>query len=501
MTDLVQKYSHFTATFNYGVRSFTLTQQTVFLDFSVELFSSALTGSPATVQMDIKSSGGSTLLSVTDVPVGGNSTIAKMAFIAIFPASTNLQGAQTWVNNGSGIHCEPDFANDLTLSPNKYYGVSRSLIDPFTVEAPSSGTGATVTFHYTPVQYRTYSGGTWSDWADYSSPVPLSAGEKVSFRGQRTSYANSSGNTPLIESDNNVIIYGDIMSLVCDENWNKSLAVGAGAFEQAFKGCTNINISAEKELYLTAMTLADSCYVSMFSGCTGLTKTPILPARNLTEKCYAKMFTGCTGLTGLPSDLLPATTMASTCYMQMFDACTGLTSLPTGLLPAETLSLACYKCMFRGCSNLASTPTNLLPATSLAKGCYNAMFYECTKLVRGPDLMATTPVPGCYFCMFRKCTKLNFVKCNLTLTEFGVDKPSGHTDTNNNYYPRVSDLNSWSACDFWTVYNKWLTEACTAGGGSFYCPEGMKSKFPTGDASVGAVPTSKWTKYNIADAP
>jgi hypothetical protein len=47
---------------------------------------------------------------------------------------------------------------------------------------------------------------------------------------------------------------------------------------------------------LPATTLAESCYKSMFSGCTGLT-TFILPATELARSCYSHMFEGCTGLT------------------------------------------------------------------------------------------------------------------------------------------------------------------------------------------------------------
>ena len=36
----------------------------------------------------------------------------------------------------------------------------------------------------------------------------------------------------------------------------------------------------------------------------------LLPATTLAEKCYMSMFTNCTALTTVPSDLLPATTLA-----------------------------------------------------------------------------------------------------------------------------------------------------------------------------------------------
>jgi hypothetical protein len=60
----------------------------------------------------------------------------------------------------------------------------------------------------------------------------------------------------------------------------------------------------------------------MFSGCTGLTTAPELPAITLALRCYYGMFSGCTGLTTAPE--LPATTLAESCYEGMFSGCTGI---------------------------------------------------------------------------------------------------------------------------------------------------------------------------------
>ena len=50
---------------------------------------------------------------------------------------------------------------------------------------------------------------------------------------------------------------------------------------------------------LPAMTLADSCYNSMFSYCTSLTQAPALPATTLANRCYYDMFNGCTFLASM----------------------------------------------------------------------------------------------------------------------------------------------------------------------------------------------------------
>ena len=117
------------------------------------------------------------------------------------------------------------------------------------------------------------------------------------------------------------------------------------------------------------------------------------------------MFSGCTGLTTAP--VLPATTLASYCYSYMFSDCTGLTVAPT--LPASTLAINCYRNMFSGCTGLTTAPD--LPATALASYCYSNMFSDCTGLTTAPDLPATTLASCCYQGMFYGCTNLNSLTC------------------------------------------------------------------------------------------
>ena len=476
ITDLVEHYSHFTSNFSYSLHKFYLNQQTVFLNFAVELYKSDLLGSPSSVTMEIKESDGSTLIRrITGVPVTGSSTIAKIKFISVFPSGTDLQGAQTWINNGAGIHCLPDFSEDLNLEENKYYRVIRSAVDDFTVEAPSSGSGASVTFNYGPVQYKEYKGGSWSDWADYSNTISLSPGEKVSFRGHNSSYANTTGSTPLITTVNNVYLYGDIMSLICDENYDRQTEVGSQAFYQAFKGSTTVNIHPDKDLILSAETLNQSCYEGMFANCSRLNKTPILPA----------------------------TTLADMCYHRMFFECDNLTSLPEGFLPAMNLAFGCYWKMFEGCDMLATVPSTLLPATTLATACYARMFYKCKALTSGPNLPALSPAPACYFVMYRNCSALTSVNCMLYLDESqrNGDEITGYYKTNDD--PPADQLRTWEICTMWSVFNKWLTS--NAGGYSIqntsscvftYNTNVPSSIFSVKIAGANYIPTM-WTKTPV----
>ena len=115
--------------------------------------------------------------------------------------------------------------------------------------------------------------------------------------------------------------------------------------------------------------------LSARAGCSGNLNTLLEysnPPTALNAKCYAQMFSGCTGLTTAPE--LPATTLAKYCYYYMFKGCTGLTTAPA--LPATTLADYCYADMFYNCTNLTTAPE--LPATTLAKYCYVSMFSNCS---------------------------------------------------------------------------------------------------------------------------
>ena len=392
VADLVQNYSHFTANVKYGVRSYTLHQQTVFLNFRLDLLASSIDGSPSTVSVDIKSAdGNNTLRHVTDVTVGGNASIACLQFTTIFPAGTSLRGAQIVVDNGSGIHCTPNFASDLTLEANKYYSVSRTNVEHFTVEAPAGGNGITITLKYENLQYRRYTAGAWTDWDDCPESIMISAGDKINLRGKGTSYYNNDGSRPLFTIADNYTanIYGDIMSLMCDADWDRTYSVGNQAFSQTFKGI-KVNIPDGKELLLSAVTLGTSCYEGMFQNCTALKKSPVLPATSSAASCYKSMFEGCTALVDPPSSI-PFTTIANSACNKMFYGCTSLTSSPEFSNSLTEVGESGCSEMFRDCTKLQSPPSSL-PAGTLRFKAYYRMFYNCTKLASIPDFPHTDEV-------------------------------------------------------------------------------------------------------------
>ena len=106
----------------------------------------------------------------------------------------------------------------------------------------------------------------------------------AAFRGKRTSYGG------LFTSDNPVYVYGDLMSLVCDANYEPLRSLTAtNAFKESFKNRTNVDIDPEKELVLSAETVGTSGYLSMFEGCTSLTSIRCL-ATNYSGDSYTKQW-------------------------------------------------------------------------------------------------------------------------------------------------------------------------------------------------------------------
>ena len=201
-------------------------------------------------------------------------------------------------------------------------------------------------------------------WSDYTlgTPLTLDNGEGVYFRisaDRATTFSSSkyirfsmSGEVEAYDNVNS-LLSPTFLSLT-----SLTTVVGSGTYchRALFSGCTVLS----KAPLLPATTLSTYCYSAMFQNCSSLTDAPTLPSATMKSHCYASMFYGCSGLTSAPA--LPATSLATYCYASMFQGCTGLTQAQT-TLPATTLAANCYQDMFNGCSNITQTPS--LKGTSL----------------------------------------------------------------------------------------------------------------------------------------
>ena len=249
-------------------------------------------------------------------------------------------------------------------------------------------------------------GTTWESMGTTSTTAITStipANGKLYLRCSANVWGASSYNAyNRISTTGNCNVGGNIMSLLYGSNFTGNETTFPSGSSYNFRGLFNSNthIVDASDLILPATTLAQSCYVDMFQGCTSLTTAPALQATTLANYCYSDMFGGCTSLTAAPE--LPATTLAQSCYNGMFQGCTSLTTAPA--LQATTLANYCYSDMFLGCTSLTTAPE--LPATTLAERCYSSMFKGCTSLTSAPALPATTLAQYCYEYMFQGCTRL-----------------------------------------------------------------------------------------------
>lgn len=161
---------------------------------------------------------------------------------------------------------------------------------PFTIEALGNG-NIVWNIGSKSLQYSMDDGETWET---FTSPLAVSAGDKVQFKG--TNSSSFFGNC-LSGSTMNFNVEGNIMSLFAGDNFANVNTIMSAAFTYLFDGCTQLKSAENLALPVTDLTNAYGCYSQMFKGCTSITKAPILPAQTLVPDCYAQMFSGCTNLT------------------------------------------------------------------------------------------------------------------------------------------------------------------------------------------------------------
>lgn len=131
---------------------------------------------------------------------------------------------------------------------------------------------------------------------------------------------------------------------------------------------------------------------------------------------------------------------ANSCFCSLFNGCSVLTSAPE--LRATELKDYCYYSMFEGCTALVNAPE--LPAKELDNYCYESMFKGCTSLQKSPKLRATKIMEGCYKSMFEDCKKL--ISVTMLATEYGYESLSGWLDgAGTEAESRILKVNNWEA--------------------------------------------------------
>jgi hypothetical protein len=217
----------------------------------------------------------------------------------------------------------------------------------------------------------------------------------------------------------NITVSGNIYSLVYKDLYNiteNTNIIKPYMFSRLFY--ENSTIKNTKKLKLLSIRLsysnmdnytdASSCYSYMFSGCSDLTESPILPAQVLSGSCYEHMFSKCTSLETAPE--LKSNSITSYCYNGMFYGCTNLIKAPN--ITSMSSSLNCCSYMFAYCTSLVEAPK---VSTPISSNCYNSMFKGCTSLTTAPELPTTKQTDDyCYYEMFSGCSSLNYIKVKFT---------------------------------------------------------------------------------------
>ena len=376
LAEYVKKYSHFTSSSTFGNKSFTLEQQTVFVNFSLGHIGKGCLTNPSATEIGISIKSGDPLTTVrtfTGIPwaAGGNAHIGSVNFTGVFKTSDNIGSGQICVEDCTIPITSDDyngnFDDDQTLSANRYYSVTRTF-DPqwsgFRITATANSTN--VSFNYYDeedgIEYSLDDGMTWKSYLS-KIDIPLNKNESICVRGDRTNYTNNGGdqygtpsNRPIFEANSKCYISGDIMSLLHDKV-NLVPSAFHGAFSKGKSGSndvyiTYIDINPDNPLILPAATLTQRCYMQMFRNCQSLTAAPVFRAESVAVRCCYNMFRNCTNLVNVSGIELPATILAEDCYRELFRNCQKLTYTP--VFPAPTLATTCYTQMFHDCKKLTS---------------------------------------------------------------------------------------------------------------------------------------------------
>ena len=310
--DAVRKYGNFTCNGTLGETRFTLDQKTSFVQFCLTYESDRSESAPAIVKFR---QGGTELRSVTiDSPAQLSENAKQVRFVLPFEGGADLFSAATelTVQNGrEGTPVSFDKTMEVaSLAANNYYTVRRTSFnwDGFAIKATQDGTTVKVNYYsgitgdrsVTTMQYSLDEGASWTEYTAVEA-ISLNAGDRLCLRGVATKYNGYNAPNQLFHADKLCQISGDMMSLMCNSNWERATSVGVDAFNSLFKNATWIDIDRDAPMTLSATTLGNKCYKNMFNGCTQLTTAPVLPAATLVgngnDGCYNQMFSGCKKLT------------------------------------------------------------------------------------------------------------------------------------------------------------------------------------------------------------
>ena len=262
-------------------------------------------------RLDIKY--GSTTLSLTSIPDAtytangaGVLYVALPAFDSQLLTLTAKVGSDTYKYekpavsfvNGMYYPVNVRMGKNESYNPNNKYLTLQVLNTGTTITFDNKATGS--------VEYCINSG-SWTTLAAAGASrttTSLSAGDKVYLRGTNATYTipgTDDPETPDIPShiscSRPCYVYGNFMSLIGGDDFAATTTLtGYSALSNLFDGNVNIRNHPYKDMVLPATSLSNYCYSEMFSGCTGLGRSPVMAAAAAGTYSYKDMFNGCSGL-------------------------------------------------------------------------------------------------------------------------------------------------------------------------------------------------------------
>ena len=200
VNDAVQKYSLLTGESRYFARTFTLTQETAFLNFEITI--DADLGEEA--YAEVYNYDGEIRIGFGNVPIVTEGGVKKAKFVLPVPAGDELSNAWVTIGGSEPIH----FATDGLELKAKVYNVKGTPKVPLT-DALKKGAYVTVYFNH---QYYANQSCTFYNTGDYGDEMFV----LVSGEGYIASDANYAKQLILDEDDENILIF--------KQNWGEGYA-------------------------------------------------------------------------------------------------------------------------------------------------------------------------------------------------------------------------------------------------------------------------------------
>ena len=227
------------------------------------------------------------------------------------------------------------------------------------------------------IEYSKDGGSTWTSITSSTAgtPISVSKGENVIFRGNNTRYYENTYRTAFRTDLGNTKaafnIYGNILSLNYGDdfsNYNTVDDTEGNTYRGLFFPCYGI-VDASR-LYLLRGTPPTSCCNSMFRGCTGMTAMPSLTNCGVSSGCYANAFYDCWNLTAATT----TNEMEYSCFSSAWENCYGLEEAFIGVYDTLTLPERSFHRAFYECKNLRFIDASTVQDHSASNCTYNWVF-------------------------------------------------------------------------------------------------------------------------------